>query len=150
MRFFGRTATAVEGSDEKEGLTYQQLVELSKEFASHVPVHTFTTAELQGFLLLCKKEPKVALSTIQQWVAEQLAERKEKEEREEERKKKNKEKRDQMNNNQMAMGGLGGLAAMYGGLGLNSPLLTATATDNTQPGLYDGHSDDNPDTGGRR
>ena len=70
------------------------LVELAKEFASHVPEHEFSTAELQGYLLMCKKSPEHAVSEISEWVEVERKERKERKENEEERKRQLKEKKE--------------------------------------------------------
>ncbi|KIM42018.1 hypothetical protein M413DRAFT_445204 [Hebeloma cylindrosporum] len=70
------------------------LVELAKEFASHVPEHEFSTAELQGYLLMWKKSPESAVSGVSEWVEVERKERKERLEREEERKQQLKEKRE--------------------------------------------------------
>lgn len=70
------------------------LVELAKKFASHIPEHEFSTAELQGYLLMCKKSPERAVSEISKWVAIERKERKERQENEEERKQRLKEKKE--------------------------------------------------------
>jgi chaperone BCS1 len=70
------------------------LAELAKEFASHVPEHELSTAELQGYLLMCRKSPERAVSGISEWVEVERKERKERNEKEEERKKRLKEKKE--------------------------------------------------------
>jgi len=120
MRFFCRPGSGVsESMKEKENMSPAQLSELADQFSGNIPHQAFTTAELQGFLLLCKKQPELAVNTISEWVAGELAERKAKEEREAERRRKTKEKREQLGGDPMsAMAAqYGGLAAMYGGLG---------------------------------
>ena len=122
LRFFARPGTSTgtsamnSGSEKAAPLSrskLSELTDLAAAFASHVPPRTFSTAELQGFLLLCKNQPELARKNIKGWVEGELMQRKEKEHKEEERKKKEKEKR-----------GAGGggipdtmaarLAAMYG------------------------------------
>jgi chaperone BCS1 len=70
------------------------LVELAKEFASQVPEHEFSTAELQGYLLMCRKSPERAVSGISEWVEVERKDRKERKENEEERKRRSKEKKE--------------------------------------------------------
>jgi len=70
------------------------LVELAEEFASHVPDREFSTAELQGYLLSCKKNPGRAVSGIAEWVEVERKERKERKEKEEERKRQVREKKE--------------------------------------------------------
>ncbi|KAF9556921.1 P-loop containing nucleoside triphosphate hydrolase protein [Agrocybe pediades] len=58
---------------------------LASEFASNFPEHEFTTAELQGYLLSCKKEPERAAAEVMNWVEEERNERKARKAREEAR-----------------------------------------------------------------
>ncbi|KDR78147.1 hypothetical protein GALMADRAFT_245174 [Galerina marginata CBS 339.88] len=67
---------------------------LAAQFASQVPQHEFSTAELQGYLLSCKKEPERAVADISGWVKQEREEREAKRIREEERLSRLKEKRD--------------------------------------------------------
>ncbi|KAF4578402.1 hypothetical protein EYR36_000209 [Pleurotus pulmonarius] len=73
------------------------LASLAEQFSSGIPEDTFSIAELQGFLLSCKKCPLDAATGVQLWVIKELEQRREREEREETRKlklKAAKEKRD--------------------------------------------------------
>ncbi|KAL4246541.1 hypothetical protein AB1N83_014446 [Pleurotus pulmonarius] len=73
------------------------LASLADQFSSGIPEDTFSIAELQGFLLSCKKRPLDAAAGVQAWVVKELEQRREREEREEMRKlklKAAKEKRD--------------------------------------------------------
>ena len=70
------------------------LVELAKKFASQVPEHEFSTAELQGYLLMWKKSPEGAVSGISEWVETERKDRKVRKEKEEERQRRFKEKKD--------------------------------------------------------
>jgi len=88
---------------------------LAENFAEGVPEHEFSTAELQGYLLTCKKEPEQAAEGVLDWVVQERKDRVDREVREAERK----AKRDA---NQF-QGSLGSLAR----LGIVSPT-TATAT----------------------
>jgi chaperone BCS1 len=83
---------------------------LSSSFAANIPQHTFSTAELQGYLLSYKKDPVGAVDNIQAWVEHEMGERREKQERVEKRKKKAKEGREQRYSGGIG-GGLGGEAA---------------------------------------
>jgi chaperone BCS1 len=58
-------------SNEKESI----LNKLSEQFASYVPEHEFSTAELQGFLLTSKQEPEKAVAGVAAWVEEVREER---------------------------------------------------------------------------
>ncbi|KAF8636097.1 hypothetical protein AX17_003802 [Amanita inopinata Kibby_2008] len=49
---------------------------LSSAFASYIPEEEFTTAELQGYLLLHRKNPQEALQCVSQWIKEEMAEKK--------------------------------------------------------------------------
>lgn len=66
----------------------QEITSLASQFSSAVPEEEFSTAELQGYLLSCKKEPKCAVAEFNVWIEEQRKEREEKRIREEERKEK--------------------------------------------------------------
>ncbi|KIM35523.1 hypothetical protein M413DRAFT_449721 [Hebeloma cylindrosporum] len=70
------------------------LVELAKEFASQIPEHEFSTAELQGYLLMHKNRPERAVSGALEWVEVERKECKERIEKEEERKLRLKERRE--------------------------------------------------------
>ena len=48
---------------------------LASQFASKVPTHTFSTAELQGYLLLHKDAPEDAVGGVGGWVESELEER---------------------------------------------------------------------------
>lgn len=74
---------------------------LAEKFAEGVPEHEFSTAELQGYLLTCKKEPEQAVEGISEWVAQERKERADRETREAERKAKNLEARDKRDANQL-------------------------------------------------
>jgi hypothetical protein len=69
------------------------LSELADQFAGSVPEDEFSTAELQGYLLLCKMKPLDAVSGIDAWIEQERAEKRERAEREENRKEKLKESR---------------------------------------------------------
>ncbi|KXX76840.1 putative mitochondrial chaperone BCS1-B [Madurella mycetomatis] len=65
---------------------------LAKEFASKIPAHEFSPAEIQGFLLKNKRSPEKAVEGAEQWVADTRKERKEKELKEAEEKREAEEK----------------------------------------------------------
>ncbi|EIN08798.1 P-loop containing nucleoside triphosphate hydrolase protein [Punctularia strigosozonata HHB-11173 SS5] len=75
-------ADATSGKSEK----YDDLEALGAEFASSIPEHEFSTAEIQGYLLSCKSRPAQAAAGAKAWVERQRADRLAKEERERERK----------------------------------------------------------------
>jgi hypothetical protein len=60
--------------------------DLANTFTDHVPEDEFSTAELQGYLLMYKKRPLRAVAGVDAWVEEERQARKEREEREKERK----------------------------------------------------------------
>ena len=48
---------------------------LAQSFASKVPENEFTTAELQGYLLIHRKSPEKAVEGVLRWVEQEQAER---------------------------------------------------------------------------
>ncbi|KAL0951948.1 hypothetical protein HGRIS_008599 [Hohenbuehelia grisea] len=62
--------------------------DLSELFAEGIPKHEFSTAELQGYLLLYKREPRSAAENVKGWVEQERISRQEREERLEEARKK--------------------------------------------------------------
>ncbi|KDR78146.1 hypothetical protein GALMADRAFT_245173 [Galerina marginata CBS 339.88] len=99
-------------SSEKES----SLLALSDQFATSVPEHEFSTAELQGFLLGHKQEPELAVAGVTAWIEEERTERTERAKREQERKDKQKEKKESRENRQL-QGGLARLGMNVGGPG---------------------------------
>lgn len=51
----------------------KEILELAREFSDLVPEGRFTPAEIQGLLLLHKKNPRAALSIAPSWVERKLA-----------------------------------------------------------------------------
>jgi len=93
-----------------------KLGKLAKTFSQDVPENEFSTAELQGYLLSCKKQPEQAATGIGAWVEQERIERKERKEREIERKAKEQQSRDEVTQMQFArMGGLGMMPNLGGG-----------------------------------
>lgn len=84
-RFFV-TPDAIRGSHDKNPHEPPPHHELADEFASHIPEDELTVAELQGYLLACKRRPQVALDGISQWIVKEREERIAREEREKKRK----------------------------------------------------------------
>ena len=126
-RFYPESHTTLKSQKEKgeeENLTPPEkklaIRALAENFAEGVPEHEFSTAELQGYLLTCKKEPELAVEGISEWVVQERKERADREKREAERKAKSWEARDKRDANQLQ----GSLAR----LGLVTPSTTATAT----------------------
>lgn len=68
-----------------------RLSELANQFAESIPADEFSTAELQGYLLMCKMKPLDAASGIVEWIEQERADKREREEREEKRKEKMRE-----------------------------------------------------------
>ncbi|KAG6884774.1 hypothetical protein C0993_008377 [Termitomyces sp. T159_Od127] len=100
MRFFGprspangATSSSVEKSASPSSIP---ISDLATQFATHIPQHEFSTAEIQGFLLSCKKDPQCAVERVGEWIESELSERREKAARETERKAKAQAKRDEV------------------------------------------------------
>ncbi|KAJ2923081.1 hypothetical protein H1R20_g9114, partial [Candolleomyces eurysporus] len=55
-----------------------RLATLANEFAETIPDYEFSTAELQGFLLSCKRKPEEAVLKAKLWVTQELLERQQK------------------------------------------------------------------------
>lgn len=58
-------------------ISSEQISNWAIEFGGCVPADTFSIADLQGFLLQKKKEPELAARSIKDWVAAELAKKKE-------------------------------------------------------------------------
>ncbi|KAF8884507.1 P-loop containing nucleoside triphosphate hydrolase protein [Infundibulicybe gibba] len=86
--------------------------ELANIFADAVPEHEFSTAELQGYLLTCRKEPAQAAKAVGTWVEHERAERQEREEREEKRREKIQEAKDRREASQL-QGAVARMGALY-------------------------------------
>ena len=52
------------------------LIELAEEFTSHVPDSTYTPAEIQNHLMRYKKQPRVAVEKVDDWIEEMTMEKK--------------------------------------------------------------------------
>jgi mitochondrial chaperone BCS1 len=107
------TNTILPYTPEKPSSTLPRLAET---FAAGVPQHEFSTAELQGYLLSCKKTPESAAAGIDAWVEQERVERREREEREEKRKQKLREAKEKREVSQLR-----GPLARLGGVYLPSP-----------------------------
>lgn len=70
--------------EKKQASIMDELKSIAEEFANHLPDEMFAPSDVQGFLLLHKKEPRVALETVEAWRDEQLQKRLEKEDEEDE------------------------------------------------------------------
>ncbi|CAA7264031.1 unnamed protein product [Cyclocybe aegerita] len=79
-------------SSEKSAL---ELSSLAASFASVIPEHEFSTAELQGYLLTFKKDPAGASHGAAAWIAQEQHDREERKRKEAEKKAKAKEKREE-------------------------------------------------------
>ena len=70
---------------------HDEIADLANNFAEKVPEHVFCPAEVQGFLLKHKKNPRRAAAEATAWAEKALLEKKEKEKKEREREKKEQE-----------------------------------------------------------
>jgi len=91
------------------------IVNLASQFAAQVPEHEFSTAELQGFLLSCKRDPLRAAAGAAEWITRELDEQRAKRAREDERKTKAREKREERDRRQME-GAMAKFGGMVGGM----------------------------------
>ena len=90
-RFYPESHTNLKstGKEEKELSPSEKTLAiqtLADKFAEGVPEHEFSTAELQGYLLTCKKEPEQAAEGVLDWVSRERKDRTDREVREAERK----------------------------------------------------------------
>lgn len=98
-RFPGiRASTAVQDTDWADTTSVDNkasspLSRLADEFADLLPDGEFSTAELQGYLLMHKKYPSEAVSGTSVWIAQERREKQEREDRENKRKEKLRESR---------------------------------------------------------
>ena len=76
--------------EEKE----RRLAALAMEYAECIPEFTFSTAELQGFLLSCKRKPEEAVIGARLWVSQELADEEAKASRDTEWKRRQQEERE--------------------------------------------------------
>ena len=97
---------------------------LAEKFAEGVPEHEFSTAELQGYLLTCKKEPEQAVEGVSDWVVQERKEKTDREVRESERKAKSLEARDKRDANQLqgSLARLGIVTPSTAAVGQQQPL----------------------------
>ncbi|KAJ3887171.1 P-loop containing nucleoside triphosphate hydrolase protein [Lentinula edodes] len=83
----------------------QSITNLSKSFASQVPSHEFSVAELQGYLLGYKKQAEEAAVGVAQWIEQERKYKREEEEKANERR--SKEQQEKMVGNDHAAIGRG-------------------------------------------
>jgi chaperone BCS1 len=81
---------------EKDAAISAYLADLAESFSKGVPKSEFSTAELQGYLLIHKREPLKAASCVGEWVASERKLREDKKKRDEEKKAKMKAKAQEM------------------------------------------------------
>ncbi|KAJ3575199.1 hypothetical protein NP233_g1251 [Leucocoprinus birnbaumii] len=95
-RFFPTSHCAPESA--KEGLSDEEktslISSLAEDFADQIPEITFTTAELQGFLLTCKFKPEKAVREAKEWAENTLREKQELEAKKKAKQEKAQERRD--------------------------------------------------------
>lgn len=73
-----------------------EIADLANVFAEKVPEHVFSPAEVQGFLLKHKKNPRRAAAGVAVWAEQALLEKKEKEKKEKEKEEKERMEREKM------------------------------------------------------
>lgn len=63
--------------EEKElpRLADEEIKELAEQFARYIPENTFSLAQVQGFLLTKKIDPRGAVENVENWVKEQIEEK---------------------------------------------------------------------------
>ena len=79
----GMNGHATRSLKESQSLAMDELKSIAAEFAQKLPDEQFPPADIQGFLLLHKKQPRKALEMVEAWRAEELAKRAEKEQADE-------------------------------------------------------------------
>lgn len=71
-RFFPATHATLQNGEWSAKEKESRLSTLAQEFAENIPEHEFSTAELQGFLLSCKREPERAATGVQAWADQEI------------------------------------------------------------------------------
>ncbi|RPB29639.1 P-loop containing nucleoside triphosphate hydrolase protein [Terfezia boudieri ATCC MYA-4762] len=71
-----------------------EIADLANVFAEKVPEHIFSPAEVQGFLLRHKKNPRRAAAEVVAWAEQELLEKKERERKEKEKEEKEQEEKE--------------------------------------------------------
>ncbi|KAF8153881.1 P-loop containing nucleoside triphosphate hydrolase protein [Crassisporium funariophilum] len=122
IRFYPESYTTLQSqTDSKTQMTSTEktsaIEKLAEVFALDIPEHEFSTAELQGYLLACKRQPEKAVEGILAWVAQERKEREERKVRESERKAKSLEARDKRDATQLQ-----GSLARLNGMGVLTPM----------------------------
>ena len=101
-RFYPESHTTLKS---KEDLSPSEKIEaiqrLAEDFAQGVPEHEFSTAELQGYLLTCKREPEQAVQGVSKWVVQERKDKEDRKARDAERKAKTLEARDKRDATQL-------------------------------------------------
>lgn len=64
----------ISGLDEPTSVTRTELEDIAIKFAEELPEETFAPSDVQGYLLMHKKMPRVALKEAKAWREEQMAE----------------------------------------------------------------------------
>ena len=64
----GGEKAALKEKGEEEELTKEELQVVARQFADEIPENVFSPAEIQGFLLKRKKEPRKAVREVGEWV----------------------------------------------------------------------------------
>lgn len=121
------------------------LATLAEKFAEGVPDHEFSTAELQGFLLSCKKSPNEAVAGISSWTEQELMEKQQKATREARRKDALREKKEKLEVRKLegTMARLGGMGiSMYppatsAGMVIGNPVVPSPSPPSPSPAYED-------------
>lgn len=67
----GQNGHALDTTQPSSTISYSELAQLGEKFASGVPEDEFSTAQLQGYLLMYKMRPWDAAAEIEKWVEEE-------------------------------------------------------------------------------
>ena len=141
IRFYPESHTTLKSKENEKIISFsspeekiQAIRTMAEQFAESVPEHEFSTAELQGYLLTCKKEPELAVQGVLEWVLQERKEREEREVREAEKKAKSLEARDVRGANQL-QGSLARLGIMTpsNGTGTSQQLVGSVREPTTIP-----------------
>lgn len=82
-----------EGGEDDRGKTLEKINHLSRQFATKIPEHEFSPAEIQGLLLRHKRDPLAVLDAAEGWIEQTRKEKAEKEVRDAEERRQAEEKR---------------------------------------------------------
>jgi len=136
LRFFPESRFPSESDNNVSSSSEIRIRDLADKFGEAVPAYEFSTAELQGYLLMWKKQPEEAVSALSEWVDQERFDNKERREKEQARKNKAREVKEKRVANQLQ-----GSLAHLGGLVNGGPLTPMSLVASPRPSALTGSSD---------